>query len=52
VRTPPLRLGPAVPPGWHAYRWTVPAPTPHALGVQLDDTGATDFVVLLDAASW
>ncbi|MFL6075484.1 MAG: helix-turn-helix domain-containing protein [Mycobacteriales bacterium] len=48
VPTPPLRLGPAVPPGWHAYRWTVPAVTPRALGVQLDDTGATDFVVLLE----
>ena len=39
-------------PGWRAYTWTMPDLPVHGIGIQLNNTGANDFVILLDAVTW
>jgi hypothetical protein len=38
--------------GWRTYSWTMPDVAVHGIGIQLNDTGDSDFVVLIDAVSW
>jgi hypothetical protein len=47
-----LQLTPSDWPGWRTYRWTIPGFAPLGTGIELRDTGASDFVILLDAVTW
>jgi hypothetical protein len=38
--------------GWHDYAWRVPDTPFMGLGIQINNTGATDLVLFLDAISW
>jgi hypothetical protein len=52
IPQPELPLGPSDWPGWRTYTWTVPDFPLQGTGFELNDTGASDFVILLDAVSW
>jgi hypothetical protein len=38
--------------GWHDYTWRVPDTPFKGVGIQINNTGATDLVLFLDAVSW
>jgi hypothetical protein len=47
-----LHLTPSDVPGWRTYTWTVPDFALKGTGIELNDTGASAFVILLDAVTW
>jgi hypothetical protein len=47
-----LQLTPSDWPGWRTYAWAVPDFALRGTGIQLNNTGASDFVILLDAIAW
>jgi hypothetical protein len=38
--------------GWHDYAWRVPDSPFTGLGLQINNTGATDLVLFVDAVAW
>lgn len=52
IAQPDLELTPSDWPGWRTYSWRIPDFKIKGTGIQLNDTGASDFVILLDTVSW
>ncbi len=52
VPRPDLELTTTDWPRWYTYSWTVPDSTIFGTGIELVNSGATDFVVLLDTVTW
>jgi hypothetical protein len=52
IPQPDLQLTTADWPRWYTYSWTVPDSAVFGTGVGVVNSGATDFVILLDAVTW
>jgi hypothetical protein len=52
IAQPDLELTASDWPGWRTISWRVPDLEIKGTGIQLNDTGASDFVIHLDSVSW
>jgi hypothetical protein len=52
VAVRPLEVSPRTRPGWRTYSFVTPSLVPNGVGIQINNTGATDLRLTLDAVTW